>query len=629
MKRRLAFLLLLATTAAAAYSIHKEKPAEVSVTPQRVLFFLIDTVRQDRVGAYGYSRSTSPNFDRLAGDGVLFLNCRSTSSWTKPAMASLFSGVGPIVHGIEKGGVADSLAARVPALPAGYETLVEVFKRNGFPTIGFSGNPHVSPQTGLDQGFDLLRRSSQFGPKLAEDFISWLDMPSNPDSGFFQRCSAKPEDLFPGSIVENLEIPAGVEVTERQDGVHFRAAEGVTGRTCLKVPIGHVPDQGDPFVLGLEYSLRSGTRAGVLTGKGDRFWLQNAASGSVATSFLLQSVAADAGAIALEICLVGQDAEFGVKSGFLVPKKTIEDEKPQRWFGYLHLMNPHLPYRASPDHLERFKADEYGDDPSPLSPAAQQQVGRQGIRGTDDFRVYRAHYDASIHEADAMLGAVVAELEARGLLADTLIVVTSDHGEQFLDHGGMSHGADPYGELLRVPLLFYYPRALANGKRVTGPISLLDIYPTLVDLFGFDTPGNLQGVSLLPALRPGPKMAPSERAFVTTHTPMGIRSTKRIDVMVSDGLKLIVTFRDDGTESIQLFDLTEDPGESQNLASDRPEDVKRLRAELAAERARQEKLRDELGIESTAILLEAEDFKALQALGYLGSELETITMEGD
>jgi arylsulfatase A-like enzyme len=299
-----------------------------------------------------------------------------------------------------------------------------------------------------------------------------------------------------------------------------------------------------------------------------------------------------------------------------------------RWFAYLHLMNPHLPYRASQEHLDAFDTSDYGDDPQPLTKRAQARVGGQAIRGTDDLRVYRSHYDASIHEADRMLGAVVDELEEQGLLSGTLIVVTSDHGEEFLDHGGMSHGSDPYGELLRVPLLFYYPRELAKGKRVAGPASILDIYPTLIDLFDFDTAAPLQGISLLPALRSGKPMTPPDRPFVTTHTPMGLKMNKRIDVLISGNLKLIVAYDGKGEESIELYDLVTDPEETTNLASDRPQDVSRLREEMAAERRRQEELRDSLGVDATSILLVPEDVAALQALGYLNAEAADETSDG-
>jgi hypothetical protein len=104
---------------------------------------------------------------------------------------------------------------------------------------------------------------------------------------------------------------------------------------------------------------------------------------------------------------------------------------------------------------------------------------------------------------------------------------------------------------------------------------------------------------------------------VTTHTPIRPDSDARVDVLVREGLKLIVGRDEDGAESVELYDLNRDPGETRNLAPARPARVKQLRAELEAARAEHEALRAKLGAEPVEGVLSEEEMRALHELGYV------------
>ncbi|MGH7286805.1 MAG: sulfatase-like hydrolase/transferase, partial [Myxococcota bacterium] len=113
------------------------------------------------------------------------------------------------------------------------------------------------------------------------------------------------------------------------------------------------------------------------------------------------------------------------------------------------------------------------------------------------------HYDAGIRIVDDALGRVVAALEQRGLLERTILIVTADHGEEFLEHGRFLH-TQLRPELLRVPLVLRLPDGAAAGLRRQDPVSHADLVPTVLDLLGLEHGDELEGVSLVPLLRGEP-----------------------------------------------------------------------------------------------------------------------------
>jgi arylsulfatase len=118
----------------------------------------IDTLRADHLSCYGYSRQTSPVIDRIARESVVFTNAYSTSSWTSPAMASIFTGHYPRGHGVLHGVAQGSTAAITgqEMLVKDFLTMGEALKEAGYTTFGVSSNGHISVGTGFGQGFDYF-----------------------------------------------------------------------------------------------------------------------------------------------------------------------------------------------------------------------------------------------------------------------------------------------------------------------------------------------------------------------------------------------------------------------------------------------------------------------------------------
>ena len=123
-------------------------PEQRAAVPFNVMVVLIDTLRADHLGAYGYTRPTSPNFDALARDSVLFERTTAQAAWTKPSVASLMTGVFVHKHGV--------ISSR-DALGTDHATLAEEMRRRGYQTVAFSSNPWITPEFRFDRGFDAFK----------------------------------------------------------------------------------------------------------------------------------------------------------------------------------------------------------------------------------------------------------------------------------------------------------------------------------------------------------------------------------------------------------------------------------------------------------------------------------------
>jgi arylsulfatase A-like enzyme len=140
-----------------------DQPARpVDKSRPNIVLISVDTLRPDHLGCYGYSRNTSPNIDRLAGEGAVFENVISSTSWTLPAHCAMFTGLCDSVHGATE-------ADRV--LHEGHTTLAERLKQSGFATVGFFSGPFLHPVFGLSQGFDEYIDCSSY-PQIANETVA-------------------------------------------------------------------------------------------------------------------------------------------------------------------------------------------------------------------------------------------------------------------------------------------------------------------------------------------------------------------------------------------------------------------------------------------------------------------------
>jgi arylsulfatase A-like enzyme len=392
--------------------VTSRSPSPVSprpVEPPDIVVILIDTLRADHLGCYGYQKATTPNLDALASDATLFENAVAQSSWTRPSVTSIMTGLTPRAH---------QTNARDDALPAGVETLAQRLAGRGYETAGFVTNTNVASLFGFDRGFGTYELLLDRDPRL----------------GY-----------------------------ARADALVARALEFLSRRKS--------------------------------------------------------------------------DAPL---------------------FLYLHATDPHDPYSFSPSEGEGIgtmpfmKALEAGDIEIASRPGLREEL--------------IARYDREIRFVDKEIGRFLQFLKERGRYDDALVVVVSDHGEEFDEHGWWRHGKTLYQEQLHVPLLVKWPGGAFAGKRVSATAQHIDLLPTLLDISGqapSQDEGGLPGRSLW-------RVAAGEAA----DAPAVARSYLRLDgreveSVTVGGQKLVRYFTYDREKpAFELFDLRSDPSEKTNRAGE-------------------------------------------------------------
>jgi arylsulfatase A-like enzyme len=266
--------------------------------------------------------------------------------------------------------------------------------------------------------------------------------------------------------------------------------------------------------------------------------------------------------------------------------------EPSGFFLFLHYIDPHETYSAPPPYLDRFTGDYQGS----LKPN-QHLVTiflTKSFPSEADYRYTLALYDGEINYVDSQIGRVRKALEDAGWLDSTVIVLTSDHGEEFKEHGSMGHKTTLYREQLKVPLIFSYPPRFATGRTITERASLLDIHPTLMGLLGESAPGAVQGLDLGPMMtnaRSNDDEAGRLRQALTSRPvfgelgPLGFRWERAYyrRSIQRDRFKLILNYPSGGEVTRELFDIEEDPGEQRNLypLTGNDPDVRRLEDRLS------------------------------------------------
>src|SRR5688572_7422573 len=346
---------------------------EVGVQKPNVLIVLIDALRADRLGAYGYQRDTSPNLDKLASEGSRFNAAIAQSSWTKPSVASLLTGLYVRQTSVSSGTWAQEGqegAVLVQSLSPQHLTLAEHFAAMGYETGAFGKNHHLVPELGFSQGY------------LRYDWKQPISI------GPLRRIATRSESRFDA------------------DWINDRFLDWVDGK------------EGKRFFAYLHHI--------------DVHWPYES------------------------------PAPF---SGMFTARRSAED------FNGLKFM---------PDMIERLNADGVGA----LNP--------ETLRAMSDA------YDEGIRYVDDRLGKLFDELRRRGAYDDTLIIVTADHGEEFLEHGLLSHGTSLYDEVIRVPLIvkFPCPGPHCAPRVVDSQVELVDVFPTALAVVGVAAPANLVGRNL-------------------------------------------------------------------------------------------------------------------------------------
>ena len=457
-----------------------------SKAPRGVVVFLLDTLRRDRLDAYGFGRETAPNLTRLAAEGVLFEDAIAQGAWTKVSVPSILTSTYPTSNGIYE------LNHRMPASGM---TLAEAFRDAGYATWATSSVQFTGRSANLHQGVEVLHESSSI-----------------------------PED-----------------------------ADGKSAMTFV-----------------------------------DRFlpWLEN--------------------------------------------------HKDVPFFALIHAIDPHSDYEpkrphdtlwASPDAKE--KHAEWTEKVKPFIESSfmknmglplKSELEKAGIDPAEFVKIELDWYDGSVRGADVELGRVLEKLDGLGLAEDTLVVFLSDHGEEFLDHGGHFHEENVYGELVNVPLALKWPSVLPEGRVVEETVQLLDLAPTILDLAGLSVPERMQGQSLKPLLAaPGEerwRARPAISEWRRRTDQLGTRIVDAFSIIEGEWKLVRNVERPDDVAEFELYHHPSDPLDQKNIASENPEIVDRLRQQLEA--WHKWALENKLATDGEAASeMTSEELQRLRSLGYV------------
>ncbi|HEX2484706.1 MAG TPA: sulfatase [Myxococcota bacterium] len=472
---RRAFWGLAAAALAAAAPLACREPARAR--PPNLVLVSVDSLRADHLHAYGYPRETSPTFDRLAREGARFESAVSTTSWTLPAHAALFTGLYDSTHGLVDNGL---------RLAPELTTLAETLARAGYHTAGFYGGPYLHPTFGLSDGFEV-----------------------------WESCMT----AVPGELSD-------AELRAESRAPRARSHGDVTGPRTLE----------------------------------------------------------------------------------RVARWAERQPRERPFFLFVHLWDVHYDFIPPPPYDRLFDPD-YRGTLTGVDFMGNLAVNRRMDRR--DLEHLVALYDGEIRFTDDVLGRLLDDLRARGLLGDALVVVTADHGEEFFEHGRKGHQKTLFDEVVRVPLVLHWPGRLPAGRVVPDQVRLVDLAPTLLAAAGVPAPAGVDGRDVLPLAR-GEPLAPQDallELYADGRDQRALR-TRELKAYARRGRR--------GRPPAEVgYDLRVDPGERVPL---RRRDDARVDAAFASlDRARAAALarRRELGGGARETAVDDETRRRLEQLGYL------------
>lgn len=254
--------------------------------------------------------------------------------------------------------------------------------------------------------------------------------------------------------------------------------------------------------------------------------------------------------------------------------RWLENQKNNSFFAWIHYMDVHYPYKPLKKFQLYFRSKSINNlEMSNLNykmTHQPDQISEGEIGDLIDL------YNGGIRYVDNAIDSLLHELDKMKLLKETLIIITADHGDEFMDHGGFVHNAKLYDELIHVPLIIY--NSPYKHIEIDEPVSLLDVSPTILDLSGIPLPDNFQGKSLVPVIR-------GERI-----------SSGVISESIGKG-KIKISYRTRNWKYIfdevkgrhELYNLIEDQKEANNLYEKENEKAKEFELKIEEHISRQER----------------------------------------
>jgi arylsulfatase A-like enzyme len=272
-----------------------------------------------------------------------------------------------------------------------------------------------------------------------------------------------------------------------------------------------------------------------------------------------------------------------------VPELDRLAAQEQPFLLFLRHMDPHAPY-LPPEPYER--AFYHGNECDPANKSMEPVMSFKPFcdffaswmpPGISDKDYVIAQYDGAVAYMDACIKTLFTQMETLGILDDTIVVITSDHGETLYDHECWFDHHGIYDNVLHVPLILRYPGKVPAGKRVSGYNQHKDLVPTLLDLAGIQTDTAFDGASLMPMAR-GEQASLDSEFYITECTWMRKHGWRTPEWKLMIALEPDFHFK----PPVELYNLVADPDENNNLAEEQPQVVEFLKARMEAWIARRE-----------------------------------------
>ncbi|MHC4945703.1 MAG: sulfatase [Planctomycetota bacterium] len=505
MRSALLILLLILAGMAAFFVFRRDHPLRGA----NVIVVVIDTLRRDHVDAPGNMKRNTECLNRIAKEGFVFERAIAPCTWTKPSVASLFTGLYPGRHG-----AVGTLFHNQDhmALHEDNDTLAEQFKKAGYRTGAFITNPHIERSTQFDQGFDTFEQPAGHAGALFERAFEWI------------RDGADNEAFF-------LYL--------------------------------HALDPHSPYFPPLPYR----------------------------RLFLSEQLGPEA-----PFTRRGQYVEIML---FMEQYRQYEAEETAEPFQFDHDREwmRERTRRVAPNAVEAEIDGLRLNFGSPDDPALKERIDH-----------LTTLYAAEVAYIDDMFEKFFKGLENLGMLDNTILVITSDHGEAFLEHDFWGHGHAGHAEEVDVPLLFWIPAGeLPFQGRCEENVSLVDVAPTLFDLTGLDPPDELDGLSLKRIIE-GRKDSFNQERPVFTENILGGGDFVSAQ---QEGKKIMCIALKGKEPQWELFDIRADPAELFPRNPDANEHLKRAVENLIRNRTLDEHK------SAMPQELSEEEINQLRELGYL------------
>jgi len=311
----------------------------------------------------------------------------------------------------------------------------------------------------------------------------------------------------------------------------------------------------------------------------------------------------------------GRKAPLGLneaESLFTFTSDWLEKNKDKPFFLFLHTFQIHGPYVCPSPWNEMFLPENAAWDKLALRNFLDQN-GEDYPFSPEERENIIALYDGEIRYTDEVLiKPLINRLKDLGIYDNTMLIITSDHGEEFQDHGGWLHGRNLYNELIKVPLIIKFPSSLNKGKIVDPKCSIIDLVPTILENAGIKYRKDMFDGASLNSLISG--VEDSDRIFISDLAHKDIPDPcPAIIATNKNQLKFIFTKSKDGIKRVEAYDLQRDAREKHNVFRK----ADKLRAEVYKYLEEYYQLKSKVKRSQQNIRMDKELEEKLKALGYL------------